>query len=497
MDKIAMDDKNRALRLLNETGRIAKIGGWELDIASGELTWTDETFRILEVEKKSDQKPMLPEGLALFTPHSAPIIDRAVKRAIELGEPYNLELEALTAKGNVVWVQTNGQPNYKDGKIISISGTIQDISERKAREKENQFLSEMLGFGVWKYDPKTQQADWDLKMFELFEVEPHEFQNSYKTWEKKLSPESRQQAIEDLSLALVGSKEYNTEYEIILKNGKRRHIATRGMVLRDEKREAIEVYGVCWDITEKIEQEKRLKEANIRLIQSSKLAALGEMSAGIAHEINNPLTIIKASAELISSKLKNDPVKMEAKLESIGKSCDRISKIVNGLRKFSRSGEAQQRKLHPLSKIISESASLMEVKLKNRAIQLTVDCEQNLEVFCNDVEIEQVLINLLGNSIDAVKNKANPWIKIRAYESHDEVIVEVQDSGPGISEDVKSRIFDPFFTTKSVGEGTGLGLSITKGILDDHDAKILIPSELKNTCFQIRFKKLVAHLKAA
>ncbi len=492
-----MNDKDKAFRLLNETGRIAKIGGWELDVATGELTWTDETFRILEVEKKDRQKPMLPEGLALFTPSSAPVIDRAVKRAIEFGEPYNLELEALTAKGKVVWVQTNGQANYVDGKVVSLSGTIQDISERKNREKENQFLSEILGFGVWKFDPKSQNAEWDHKMFELFDADPREFKNGYQVWHDKLSAETRQKAIEDLSFALIGSKEYNTEFEIVLKDGSRRHIAGRGMVLRNEKKEPIEMYGVNWDITEKVEQERRLKETNLRLVQSSKLASLGEMSAGIAHEINNPLTIIKASAELISSKLKNDPVKMETKLEAIRKSCDRISKIVNGLRKFSRSGEAQPKKLHNLEKIVTESTNLMEVKLKNKAIQLTLECEPQIEVFCNEVEIEQVIINLLGNAIDAVKDERNPWIKVKSYENSSEIFLEVQDSGQGISDELKSRIFEPFFTTKSVGEGTGLGLSISKGILDDHDAKIAIVGSGSNTCFQIRFKKPQPKAQAA
>ncbi len=125
---------NKTLGILNETGSIAKVGGWELDVATSQLTWTDETFRILEVEKKHDQTPVLPEGLDLFTPGSKPIIERAVQRAIEHGEPYDLELEALTAKGNVVWIYTNGKPNYENGEIISLSGTIQDINTRKLAE---------------------------------------------------------------------------------------------------------------------------------------------------------------------------------------------------------------------------------------------------------------------------------------------------------------------------------------------------------------------------
>ena len=130
----AINERDRVLAILNETGKIAKVGGWELDVSSGNLLWTDETFKILEVEKKDDQRPILPEGLELFTPSSKPIIEQAVSRGIEFGEPYSLELEALTAKGNVLWVYTNGKANYRDGKIVSLSGTIQDINERKIAE---------------------------------------------------------------------------------------------------------------------------------------------------------------------------------------------------------------------------------------------------------------------------------------------------------------------------------------------------------------------------
>ncbi len=139
----AQSERDRVLDILNETGSIAKVGGWELDIATGELFWTDETFKILEVENKGDQRPVLPEGLDLFTPSSKPIIERAVSRGIEFGVPYSLELEALTAKGKVLWVYTNGKANYKDGKIVSLSGTIQDINDRKIAEmKLNTALEE-------------------------------------------------------------------------------------------------------------------------------------------------------------------------------------------------------------------------------------------------------------------------------------------------------------------------------------------------------------------
>jgi signal transduction histidine kinase len=483
------NEDKRMTDLLNETGRIAKIGGWELDIATNELTWTDKTFRILEVEKKNNQKPVLTEGLALFTPSSAPIIDRAVKRAIEHGEPYNLELEALTAKGKKLWVQTNGRANFKDGKIVSIFGTIQDISEGKAKENEYKFLLDTAGFGLWNFDPVSQSLEWDRKMYEIFEIDSNEFSGAFSAWENSLTTSSKLQATEELELALSGKKEFNTEFEIMTKKGRIKRIAGRGMVVRNEKNEPIKMLGFNWDVTDRIEKENLLKAAQMKVIQSSKLASLGEMSAAIAHEINNPLAIIKSNAQLLEEQINQGSSQLSKKINSILNSCERIGKIVNGLQKFSRSGEVTKYKKLPLESIVKESINLVSVKAKLNHVTVTVECKSQSQILCNEIEIEQVLINLIGNAIDAAKSQPEKWVKISIYDNDADVIAEIQDSGTGIPAHIQEKIFEPFYTTKPVGEGTGLGLSITKGILDEHHATILLVPNALNTCFQVKFKK--------
>ncbi|CCQ11351.1 probable sensory transduction histidine kinase [Pseudoalteromonas luteoviolacea B = ATCC 29581] len=125
----------KTLNILNETSAIAKVGGWELKTATGELIWTDETFKILEVDKRTGHSPTLPEGINLYVEAHQPIIEKAVHDAMYHGKPYALELLAKTAKGNERWVFTNGKANYSNGKIYSISGTIQDIHEQKLAEQ--------------------------------------------------------------------------------------------------------------------------------------------------------------------------------------------------------------------------------------------------------------------------------------------------------------------------------------------------------------------------
>lgn len=250
------------------------------------------------------------------------------------------------------------------------------------------------------------------------------------------------------------------------------------------------------DITDKVNFQNALDLQKSRLLVKSKLESLGEMSAGIAHEINNPLAIISGSVGLLS-KFKDNPEKLAAKVETIQKSCDRIARIVSSLKKFSRSGNKSNFKTNEMSNIAREALALTDAKSKRHSTPVTFDCSTNMNVDCDEVEIEQVLVNLINNAIDAVKSKSEKWVKITLFEDAESQVLRVMDSGPGIPENVRAKLFDPFFTTKKVGEGTGLGLSISKGILDEHKATITVVADSPNTCFEIRFPKAEAMKSAA
>lgn len=356
---------SRVLEILNETGAIAKVGGWELDIASGELTWTDETFKILEVEKLSGQKPILPEGLKLFVPEHQPIIENAVNRAIEFGEPYGLELMAMTAKGNKLWVFTNGKPNYKNGEIATLSGTIQDIHARKAAQ--------------FKYENERQRS-----------------------------------------------------------------------------------------------------------IHNAKLASLGELAASVAHEINNPLGIISGYAEMLEESFPKEH-QIQSKLGAISRSVDRIAHIVRSLKKYSQTDSKKEFAPICLNSVFEESLTLVGPKLKRHDIQLDTNMTSTARVLGNDIELEQVLINLLNNALDAIKNSDVKWIKVCLKQNNHRVKLTITDSGNGIAPPLIRRIFEPFYTTKANGEGTGLGLSIVQGILMEHGATIHVDTQSPNTSLVLEF----------
>jgi len=224
----------------------------------------------------------------------------------------------------------------------------------------------------------------------------------------------------------------------------------------------------------------------MKVAEMTKLASLGELSAGIAHEINNPLTIIEGTLDMLS-KFKDNPEKFTAKVEAIKKATFRISRIVQSLKKFSRSDNRAIYRQHPVKEILNDAMILTDMKAKRNEVAISVEQNSASEIFCDYIEIEQVIVNLINNAIDAAKDSIEKWVRIQLFNEDSSVVLRIIDSGPGISEEVYHRLFDPFFTTKKIGEGTGLGLSIVKGILDEHKATIKVLGTLPSTCFEVRF----------
>ncbi len=241
---------------------------------------------------------------------------------------------------------------------------------------------------------------------------------------------------------------------------------------------------------------KIIAAAEMKLLHTSKLATLGEMSAGVAHEINNPLTIIEASVNLMP-KVMGDPEKVEAKLNAIRKAAGRIGKIVSGLKKFSHSSDRNAYANEILGDIVREALVSTEAKSQRHNTPVKCDIKTEASIFCDVAEIEQVLINLINNGIDAVANNEEKWIRIEVFERGMSVVLRVIDSGEGLPEAVRNKVFDPFYTTKPIGKGTGLGLSISKGILDAHQATMAILVDMPNTCFEVEFKNASAGRIAA
>lgn len=272
------------------------------------------------------------------------------------------------------------------------------------------------------------------------------------------------------------------------KNGSLYIVQTVISPMYNAQKEIEGYFAIRFDVTKEKEVINQLANEKLKFIQSAKLASLGELSASIAHEINNPMAIILGTLPQLL-KIENMPDTFKKKILTIQKAGDRISRIVRGLQKYSRSSDKVDVKVNNLSEIIAESIVLCDIRAKKLNVKIINLVDGVFEIHSNELQIEQVLINMINNGVDAVKNEVEKWVKISIKEDVEFYKLFIEDSGNGINGAVVQKIFDPFFTTKKVGEGTGLGLSIVKGILKEHHAKISVIEDHPNTCFEIIFLK--------
>lgn len=237
-------------------------------------------------------------------------------------------------------------------------------------------------------------------------------------------------------------------------------------------------------------EQKRIEEMRFALIANSKMAALGEMAGGVAHEINNPLSIIVGKCGTVRTLVQQPEInreKIAQELEKIAGTAGRIAKITTGLLAFSRSGEQDPPGKPLIREIVEETTAFCLEKFKARDVRLEVDCGDigEIALTCRQSQISQVLLNLLNNALDEVQAYHVKWVRLKVELLENHVEFSVTDSGTGIPPDVVEKLFQPFFTTKPVGHGTGLGLSISKGLVESHGGKILYDTKSPNTRFVI------------
>jgi two-component system NtrC family sensor kinase len=243
----------------------------------------------------------------------------------------------------------------------------------------------------------------------------------------------------------------------------------------------------------------KLKRTQAQLVQNEKMASLGQLVAGIAHEINNPLAFVVNNLFIVESELDvlspdMEPHLCEAALVRLGKArarlkemkegLDRVKELVLDLRTFSRLDEEEFKSVDVTETI---DAVLLLFKHKtNGRIAIEKHYGQERMVFCHGRRVQQVMMNLIGNAVDAIVEKGE--IVITTRQTSEFFLISVSDSGAGIAEGIRSKIFDPFFTTKPIGQGTGLGLAIAYGIVQDHGGSIEVQTEVGvGTEFIVKF----------
>lgn len=253
------------------------------------------------------------------------------------------------------------------------------------------------------------------------------------------------------------------------------------------------MFSIIEDITETRRTTQELAQAQTMLLASAKMASLGEMAGGVAHEINNPLAIIYSKVEAMHSELieqKLDYSKLQLDLALIKKTVGRIAKIVKSLRSFSRNSNGDPTEVVSLEALITDTMTLCRERFRNGNCELLMTCTATTKLTCRPTEVSQILVNLLNNSFEAISSLGEKWVKIDATQVGGMTTIKVTDSGHGIEPQVVEKMMEPFFTTKDIGFGTGLGLSLSKGIAEAHGGKLSYSIVDGHTCFTLEIPTL-------
>ncbi|UJS18436.1 MAG: PAS domain-containing protein [Candidatus Jettenia sp.] len=395
------------------------------------------------------------------------------------------EYRIILPDGEIRWVRDSVLAKKTGNKNIRLHGVVSDITERKqveaALQKSEASLvraQQIAHLGNYEWDIVKDSVYWSAESYRIFDLDPKEFIVTYNTFLERIHPDDKEFVRKSIHEALYEKKPYSINYRIVLPGGTERTIHSEGKVIFDDSGKPIQMNGINQDITEKVLLEKTTE-------RSKHLAALGELAASIAHEINNPITgLINCTQILINKSLEGSKEKDLAR--RIMKEGDRIAKIVHNLLSFARPTCKEDKEIVRVNEILSDTLVLIDTQLRKDGIKVRLDIPQKLpEIVANKLLIQQVFLNAIYNARYALNQKYPGTHKNKILEIlGEEIMLDNRpyvktifyDHGTGISAKIRDKIIEPFFTTKPRGTGTGLGLSISYSIVKDHGGKLMVDS---------------------
>ena len=481
--------------LLEETQQISKAGGWEYDVATARITWTDETYRIHGVSK--DYTPVnvgLP-SVQFYTPEDQQRIATAFQQALETGRPFDHELQLITPQGTKKWVRTKGRVERQGGEIVRVFGNMMDITERKQAEEALRETKSILQAamdnsqaGIAIADAPDGRLRYVNKAGLLIRGKSEEesiagididkYVSSWHLLDLDGIPLRRDEV--PLARAVMYGETCSRDFIIRRPDNEDRIVWANAAPILDSNGRIKAGIVVFQDITER-------KQMEANLLRTQRMESLGTLASGVAHDLNNILTPILFSTEMLRDADEFDT--RESLLETIEQCAKRGANVVNQVLVFAR-GAKGERTTMELKSIVNDLESMMcETFPKNIAICSSIPPDFGA-VIGNSTQIHQVFLNLCINARDAMPKGGTLSISAEKAEIDEAfaamapdakagnyAMLSVTDTGIGIPHEIIGKIFEPFFTTKEHGKGTGLGLSSVIGIVRSHGGFVTVESK--------------------
>lgn len=483
--------KERDLQL-HETQRLARIGNWRFHVKQKTLWLSENISELFGFGQFLFHS--LDDVLKVCHADSAKSFAQALDQA-KKGMSFDIELQLVVAPHEARWIRALGHPNGENDHVTEIYGVFQDISSLKTSIRLHRQLwniaNNLPGVIYAARMSPDHHMSFDYmspKILELVEVDDAHMPLNWEGMSRFIHPEDIESCVNLIWESARDLTTFRWEGRIITATGKTKWLT---MQSTPEKHPdgAITWDGIILDISDRKRLELAVSEERLRAISHAKLASIGEMAGGIAHEVNNPLTVILGKALLALRDLKADVLDKKVlteRMEKIVEVAERINRIVKGMLSLSRDDGEDPPAALRVKTLIEETTLLCQARLRSHGIDFRISpVDDELYVVTHGTQLAQTLINLINNAFDAIRDQKERWIALRVYRLEQYICIEVSDSGPGVSKEYQNRIMEPFFTTKPAGTGTGLGLSIAKRFVEAHHGRLEYVANAPHTTFAI------------
>jgi len=483
--KRAEQDLRRSETYLAEAQRLTQTGSYAIHGTSRETSyWSEEMFRLFGFDPQQGL-PRFEHWVQRIHPEDRDKFRLAGDRTLLKNLDCDVEFKIVKPDGTVRHIHGIGHPVLSpNGELVQVVGTMVDVTERiraeEALKRSETYLAQaqrVANMGSWVFDtirmkPVYLSTEWHR----LQDFDP---KDGMPTWEQRLQrihPADRVRYEGAFKRAMAEKSDLDEEFRILLPNSTVRYIRSLGHPVLDAFGEVTQMIGVIMDVTEsrQAEQEhERLRQELAHLSHLNRVSTIGELTASLAHEIKQPIGAAVTNAEvclrLLNRNSPDVPEAREAALEMM-KDARRAADIIDRVRSLYRKGSTH-REMVDVNDLIQEMIVMLRDEANRHSVTTRTDLAEGLpKVMADRVQLQQALMNLMLNGIEAICGPCGQLTIQSQLAEDDQLLISVIDTGVGLAVEAMDRIFDAFFTTKP--QGTGLGLAITRSIVESHGGRI-------------------------
>jgi PAS domain S-box-containing protein len=473
--KRSEEQLRRSEAYLAQAQRLSLTGSFGWNPSSGEIHWSDESFRIFEFDRSI--KPTIEFAVQRVHPEDRAVVRQALGETSRGEKDFDLTLRLLMPDGSVKYVHVLSRAVKDAAGNLEVVGALMDVTERHRSELESSLLAAIVSSSADAIISSTldgQVTSWNAGATTIFGYEAHEMIG--RTITRIIPSDLHEEQAQTLTHLRQGGEFLHYQTVRVAKDGRRVDVELTVSPVFDKSRKVVGLSKIARDITAAKRAEAELRETRTELMRVARVTALGELTAAIAHEVNQPLTGLVSSGNACLYWLAAETPDLEAARRSIErmiKDADRAGEIINRIRAMVKKAPPQREPLS-INDTIMEVMALTLAEVRRNNVSARAGLSNDLPPILGDrIQLQQVVLNLVMNAVEAMSgsDKAQRKLSISSVrDGPDGILVAVSDSGTGLDETSLNRLFDAFYTTKV--DGMGMGLAVSQKIIQAHGGQL-------------------------